>query len=179
MATSCCVRAVHVHEMVASEARERRRREPSRRAKRTSQTEQKAWEIFSKEGRRRAPRCMRDVLIFHVVASETSERALSLRCQRVKLQSNTRASEIQSLSGGRLHQRQAKLIESRLTRGLKHAFRTPAHKTSPNASLAITSATSRRATLHESTRSCVFSEKPWSAHPAHIEVLENVTPEQN
>ena len=104
---------------------------------------------------------MGSVLVSEVLASETSERSMSLECVPVKHRSNMQTSDAQNLFGGRQHQREAKLSKSSLPRGLESTFFKTVLQHRSRASLAITSAT-------ESRRSAAGA-------PDHLPVNEKVS----
>ena len=104
---------------------------------------------------------MGSVLVSEVLASETSERSMSLECVPVKHRSNMQTSDAQNLFGGRQHQREAKLSKSSLPRGLESTFFKMVLQHRSRASLAITSAT-------ESRRSAAGA-------PDHLPVNEKVS----
>ena len=94
-----CMRALVVNEIVASEAPERptssKKRHEAGRAKNSKNELEKC--VNGREGR--APRCMGAFLVNEIVASETPERSMSLKCVPVKRESNTQASGIEPLIG--------------------------------------------------------------------------------
>ena len=87
-------------EVVASEAPEQQRedRHPHEPGRHKSQQTSLEKCVNGRAGR--APRCMRALLVNEIVASETPERSMSLKCVPVKHESNTLASEIEPLLGG-------------------------------------------------------------------------------
>ena len=84
-------------------------------------------------------------LVNEIVASETPEQSMSLKCVPVKHESNTQASEIEPSIGEDQHQRNAKSMKSSLTLAQKHTFSKKVLRQRSGVSLAIISTNTSRA----------------------------------
>ena len=92
----CCMGAL-VNEIVASETPERSMSLQNRHEAGAPKNNKITLQKYVSERAGRAPRCMGTLLVNEIVASETPERSMSLKCVPVKLASNTQASEIEPL----------------------------------------------------------------------------------
>ena len=127
----------------------------------------------------RAPCSMGTLVVKEIVASETPERSISLKCVPLKRESNTQRSEIEPLIGGVKHQQHAKSMKSSLSLAQKtYIFQ-------KSASTTLRCFTGYHFNTHKS-RHCSGStpfqtcnEKPYTGTRVPIEVLENVTFQQN
>ena len=89
---------------------------------------------------------MGTLVVNEIVASETPERSISLKCVPVKRESNTQGSEIEPLIVGMKHQRNAKSMKSTLLLAQKHTFSKKVLRQRSGVSLATISAHTSRAT---------------------------------
>ena len=109
-------------EVVASEAPEQQREDRHPHEPGQLKSQQIASEKCVNGRAGRAPRSMGTLVVNEIVASETPERSISLKCVPVKRESNTQRSEIEPLIGGMKHQQHAKSMKSSLSLAQKHTF---------------------------------------------------------
>ena len=119
------------------------------------------------------------LLVNEIVASETPERSMSLKCVPVKHESNTQASEIEHSIGENSHQRNAKSMKSSLLFAQKQTFSTKVLRQRSCVSLAIISTTTSRATAVGARLFKLLVKNLVPETPAPIEVLENKAFQQN
>ena len=122
---------------------------------------------------------MRTFVVNEIVASETPERLISLKCVPVKRESNTQRSEIEPLIGGMKHEQHTKSMTSSLSLAQKHTFSKKVLRRRSGVSLAIISTHTSRATAVGARLYQTFDVKPYTGTRTPIEVLENVTCQQN
>ena len=133
-------------EVVASEAPEQQRedRHPHEPGQLKSQQIASEKCVIGRAGR--APRIMRTLVVNEIVASETLERSMLLKCWPVKHESNTQGSEIETLIVGATHLREGKPMKSSLSLAEKHTFFKKVLRRRSGVSLAIISTHTSRAT---------------------------------
>ena len=123
---------------------------------------------------------MGTLVVNEIVASETPERSKSAKCMPVKHESNTQRSEIEPLIVGMKHQRNAKSMKSSLLLAQKHTFSKKVLRQRSYVSLAIISThTSRATAVGARLFKLLVKNLTYTGTPTPIEVLENVTFQQN
>ena len=132
--------------MLASEAPEQQRedRHPHEQGPHESQQIQLEKCVNGRAGR--APRCMRAFVVNEILASETPQQSMSLKCVPVKHESNTQTSKIEHSYGESSHKRNAKSMKSSLSLAEKHTFSKKVLRQRSGVSLATISAHTSRAT---------------------------------